>query len=112
MKKIIMNEDGSADGVEVHHYKVGEIYAKQVQLRAGRVLIGHRHDYDHLSILALGSVSVLVEGVCTVYTAPAGIGIGKGKVHEVTALKNSLWYCVHAVPEGILASQADNWLVS
>lgn len=109
---IPMNSDGSADGVDVSHFMAGEVYAKQVQLRAGRILVGHKHNYDHLSILASGAVAVTVCGKSTVYVGPTAVLIEANKVHEVAALKDSLWYCVHSVPEDTPLMHIDDSLIA
>jgi quercetin dioxygenase-like cupin family protein len=107
-----MTEDGSADGVSVQHYMAGGVYAKQAILSAGRVLHGHKHTYDHLSILASGIVAVTVHGVTTRYAGPTGIFIAANEVHQITAITNALWYCVHAVPEYLQIDQVDKTLIA
>jgi quercetin dioxygenase-like cupin family protein len=107
-----MEKDGSADGVDVKHYKVGAVYAKQVHIKAGKVLVGHEHTYDHMSILASGKVEVTVDGETTLYVGPFAIGIAAYKKHIISAISNSLWYCVHAVPEDLPIEDSDEWLVS
>jgi quercetin dioxygenase-like cupin family protein len=101
-----MEKNGSAPGVEVAHYQSGGVYAKQVKLAKGRILIGHKHKYDHLSILASGAVKVDVGGMSVIYIAPIGVHIAAGKVHEITALEKSVWYCVHSVPSDLVAQDA------
>jgi quercetin dioxygenase-like cupin family protein len=92
-----MNLDGSDDGVIVQHHYYGNVYAKEVHINAGKTLVGHKHIYDHLSILAAGSVLVEVDDVPTIHKGPTSVHIAAGKSHQVTALENSLWYCIHAV---------------
>ncbi len=59
---------------------------------------GHVHNYDHLTLLAYGSVKVDVEGNITTYEAPQMIFIAKGKRHFLEATKpNTIAYCVHAL---------------
>lgn len=59
---------------------------------------GHLHDYDHITLLASGSVNVYVEDKVTKYTAPYMIMIAKGQRHYLEALEeNTIAYCVHAL---------------
>lgn len=108
----IIGEDDNIQGLEIKHYKVGQIYTKQVKMCMGMVLKGHEHNYDHLSILASGSVAVTVDGATRVYMGPAAVGIKANKMHEITALSDALWYCVHAAPEEMPVNDVDSWLVS
>ncbi len=81
-----------------HHFSKG-VYAKEAHIAAGLCAEQHRHTYEHMSILASGIVSVEVSGETTIYVAPAVITIAADTVHKVTALKNAVWFCVHATEE-------------
>lgn len=64
----------------------------------GDVELGHSHAFDHLTLLATGSLDVTVDGVKTTFTAPHMIYIAKDKVHELVALEdNTVAYCIHAL---------------
>jgi hypothetical protein len=60
---------------------------------------GHTHHFDHVTLLAKGSVSVEVEGhPAKVFTAPTFIVIKKEHKHKFTALEDqTLYYCVFAL---------------
>lgn len=59
---------------------------------------GHTHNYDHITLLAHGSVNVNVEGNVTKYQAPQMIFVAKGKRHFLEATEpNTIAYCVHAL---------------
>lgn len=59
---------------------------------------GHEHNYDHMTLLATGSVAVHVNGQTTKFTAPHMIFIKAGQRHYVEALEdNTIAYCVHAL---------------
>ena len=84
---------------QMHHFSEG-LYAKQVELKEGSFAVQHKHNYDHLSILAKGKVRVLFEGnLSKEYTAPACINIVKDVNHAVYALEDSVWFCIHATSE-------------
>lgn len=60
----------------------------------------HKHNYDHLSILAQGKVKVLFDNdVVETYTAPACINIVKDVNHTILALEDSVWFCIHQTEE-------------
>lgn len=60
---------------------------------------GHKHNFDHVSLLTKGSVSVEIEGEKTTkFIAPAVIIISKDKMHRITALENDvMWWCIFAM---------------
>jgi hypothetical protein len=62
---------------------------------------GHSHEFDHIHLLASGSIRVDIEGHTKKYTAPAFIFIAKNARHEFTCLSDeSVGYCVHALRNG------------
>lgn len=60
---------------------------------------GHKHNFDHTTLLARGRIMVRVKGYAPkVFTAPTFIIIKKEHKHEITALDDdTLYYCVFAV---------------
>jgi quercetin dioxygenase-like cupin family protein len=83
-------------GVGIEHHFGGGVYAKETHIPAGLALTQHRHQFDHLSILASGRVRVSVDGEAREVQGPACIVIQAGKAHEVVAITDAVWYCVHA----------------
>jgi quercetin dioxygenase-like cupin family protein len=66
--------------------------------KAGDANEGHVHNYDHVTLLAHGSVRVHVDGKATDFKAPQMIFIIKGKSHFLEALEDgTIAYCVHAL---------------
>lgn len=78
-----------------HHFG-GGVYAKEAVIAAGSVLVQHKHTFDHLSILAAGTVEVLVDGMRSELTGPACLTIKANKHHGVKALTDVVWFCIHA----------------
>ncbi len=65
---------------------------------------GHKHNHDHLSLLATGKVIVEVEGYePKEFTAPTFVIIRKGKEHKITALEDrTTWFCLfNHIPDGL-----------
>jgi len=80
----------------ITHFFSSGVYAKETRIPAGHVLVQHAHKHDHLSILAQGSVEVLVDGEKQVLHAPACVTIEANRHHGVKSLTDAIWYCVHA----------------
>lgn len=78
---------------------VKNLWTRQMYFaKAGDANEGHVHNYDHITLLAYGSVRVHVEGNVTEFTAPQMIYIQAGKSHFIEALKDgTVAYCVHAL---------------
>lgn len=60
---------------------------------------GHKHHFDHISILSKGTVEVSVNGAENkVFTAPCFIVIKKDHNHVFKALTDDVfWFCVFAL---------------
>jgi hypothetical protein len=60
---------------------------------------GHKHKFDHVSLLTHGKVKVEIEGhPPKEFTAPTFIVIRKEHKHKITALEHgTVWYCVFAL---------------
>lgn len=80
----------------IKHHFGGGVYAKEALIPAGVIATQHVHKFDHLSVLASGTVVVDVEGVSTEYTGPACLLIEAGKLHSVRAITPAVWFCIHA----------------
>jgi quercetin dioxygenase-like cupin family protein len=81
-----------------HHFS-DNLYAKECFFPKGSQLIQHKHNYDHLSILAKGKVVVLYDQKEEVVEAPACLNIEANKHHGVLALEDCVWFCIHATNE-------------
>lgn len=86
-------------GVGIVHHFVGGLYAKETHIPAGTKLTQHVHAFDHLSALMQGCVIVSVDGKRTLHDAPMLMTIKAGKAHEVTAVTDVVWACLHATSE-------------
>lgn len=79
---------------------IGNIWVRQNYLeKAGDTIGGHIHYFDHVSLLAKGSVEVSIDGgEPHRFDAPTFIVIRKQHRHQITALEDDTsWYCVFAV---------------
>lgn len=89
----------------------GNLYMRQMRFEKGDVEHQHCHTYDHLTLLATGSLKLTVDGVDCIVKAPTAIKVLANKEHRLEALEdNTLAYCVHALrdaqTEEVLPPQA------
>jgi len=79
--------------------EVANLWSRMMLFRtAGDTEQGHSHPFDHLTLLAKGSMRVTVNGVATNFSAPHMVYIQKDKTHELVALENeTLAFCIHAL---------------
>lgn len=82
--------------MDINHYFGGGVYAKETLIPAGQILVQHKHEHDHLSVLASGTVEMQVDGVKSRLQGPACITIKAGAHHGVRTLTDVVWYCIHA----------------
>jgi hypothetical protein len=76
--------------VKMHHFE-----------RAGMVFEGHAHVFDHITLLATGSVLMKHDNGQQQFKAPHLIVTPKGIKHEFVSLEpNTLFCCVHAIRDG------------
>lgn len=78
-----------------HHFSTG-LYARKHEVKKGGFVQTHKHNYDHMSILAQGRALVTVDFQTRELVAPAVIEIKAGKTHRITAVEDLVWFCIHA----------------
>ena len=93
------NEGFAEHGIGLSHYFSSGVYAKQIDIPAGKVLQQHVHSFDHLSILASGTVIVRADGKVNEFTGTAALTIRAGISHEVQSVTDAVWFCIHATEE-------------
>ncbi len=89
---------------EQSEYKIaGNVFVLRKSLPTGGMKIaGHKHTYDHVTLLATGSVVMrrLGEMDGETFTAPKLIVTPAGIEHEFEALEPSILCCIHAIRDG------------
>jgi len=84
---------------EVEWYIDERIFVKQMLMdKAGIYVPKHKHDYDHCSMLATGSVRVWHDDkLVGDFKAPKPLTVKAGIFHTYMSLEpNTLVYCIHA----------------
>jgi quercetin dioxygenase-like cupin family protein len=78
------------------------VWVRMMHLRkAGDEIQGHRHTFDHITLLARGSVKMEHDLGSKEYKAPFLIITPKGIAHKFTALEDQcLLCCIHAIRDG------------
>lgn len=81
---------------------VANLFSRQMHFKnAGDTERGHTHPFDHLTLLAAGSLRVTVNGDTTDFKAPHMIYIKAEHMHKLVALEdNTVAYCIHALRDG------------
>lgn len=101
-KTALINNSFDADLGIKHHFS-DSVYAKQMHLPKGHVALSHKHKYSHLSVLADGECVLyrVINGetVETRHKAPEVINIPAGIEHQVEAIEDVTWLCIHATTE-------------
>lgn len=96
----------------------GNIFIRPNELpKKGDTIEGHKHDFDHTTIVYTGAVHVLAkypdgstrEGD---FAAPAHFLVRKGIEHTITATEpNTVFWCVysHRTPQGEVSHENTGW---
>ena len=107
-------------GCDVQHgeWASGNIFIRPVTLaKAGDVMDGHEHEFDHTTIVFTGRVHI--HATCKEgcdkegeFSAPSHALIRKDWRHTITALEdNTVFWCVysHTTPQGEISQVYDGW---
>jgi len=87
----------------VHRF-ADNVYAREILLPAGTIVIGKIHRYGHLNIITKGHVSVLTEDGVEELSAPLTFVSKPGTKRVVFAHEDTVWTTIH----GISPSEAGN----
>ena len=81
---------------------VANLFSRMMHFKkAGDFEQGHAHEFDHLTLLATGSLKVIANDEETIFKSPNMIYIHKDVHHELIALEdNTVAYCIHALRDG------------
>lgn len=97
----------------------GNIFIRPNELpEVGNRIDGHRHNFDHTTIVIRGAVDVVVRGDEGVVLGEGHFAAGEhflvkaGLEHEITATEpNTLFHCVyaHRTPQGDVVQEYTGW---
>jgi hypothetical protein len=77
---------------------VDGIYAREMFVRQGCVVIGAIHKHEHVSFLMSGHLTVVSENGTSEHRAPDVIVAGPGVKRIAYAHEDTIWYNVHGNP--------------
>lgn len=100
MTKIAAERLEPVDLPEVEFAMADGIFIKQMAMdRAGIIVPQHAHSYDHVSMLAAGSVRLWRDGeLVGDFIAPMPIHISAGTKHKFMSLEpGTVVYCIHRI---------------
>lgn len=90
----------------VHHFS-RNVYAREMHVQKGVLLVGKIHKHQNLNILSAGEVSVLsVDGVKRV-KAPYTFVASPGAKRVIYAHEDAVWTTIHGTPEQDVARIED-----
>jgi quercetin dioxygenase-like cupin family protein len=77
----------------------GNVYLRQHILNSGESVQGHKHYYDHVTLITQGKIVVEIEGHNPKeFCAPNFVVINKDIKHTITALEdNTMYFCIFAL---------------
>ena len=77
------------------HRFANNVYAREILLPAGTLVIGKIHKHAHLNIITVGRVAVLTEFGVDEFTAPHTFISKAGTKRVVYAYENTVWTTIH-----------------
>lgn len=112
--------NGKPDCGGVDEFVSGNIFVRpNALLPKGHVINGHKHTFDHTTIVFMGSIHVKMIGndgkiIEKDFKAPAHFLVKAGVEHEIKALEdNTTYWCVFSIrdSEGRVVQEYDGWHV-
>lgn len=93
-KVLTVAELAAAGVAKTFHFSDG-LVAVHYHLPAGTAIGTHVHPYGHLSVLATGKVRLTADGTSLIVSGPNCLDIRQGMEHEIFAIEDAHWYCIH-----------------
>lgn len=101
--------DGEQIDTKTQFYATDDTIARRMDLPKGGRAASHKHRYDHISIVTAvvpgDVVTVIADGIKSNYQSGDCIALPKGVEHEILALEDIKWFCVHSSTEKDPAKQ-------
>ena len=92
----------------MRHTFVNGVYAREMRILAGTLIVGRIHKHAHLNFIQRGRALVLTEDGFRHVTAPYYFVSEPGTKRVVFAVEDTLWVTIHPTRETeVLAAEAD-----
>lgn len=76
----------------------GNVFVRSWSMQRGQSGPSHKHTFDHMTIVTRGKVRVDIEGGSSFQVTEGGFfPVPKEQEHQVTALEDSVFWCVFAI---------------
>lgn len=82
----------------VHRFSDG-LYARELTIPAGHIIIGHRHRHETMNILLRGKIRVMIDGRTRELSAPHVVMSAAGTRKVAYAVEETVWLNVHPNPD-------------
>ena len=94
-----IKENGELIDIEVKHYFSKGVYAREMPMKKGELVVGKIHKHENFNILSKGKVSVLsIDGIKIVEAPYAFVG-SAGTKRVIYAHEDSVWTVMHGTDE-------------
>lgn len=96
----IRHTPGNTDDIcpVTHHFAPG-LYAREILLPAGTIIVGKIHRHAHVNTISMGRVVVATEFGTTEMAAPCTFVSKPGTKRAVVALEDTIWTTYHPTDE-------------
>ena len=84
---------------QLTHYFADGIYARELFLPAGALLVGKIHKTTHINIISKGKISVATENGSEIIEAPATIVSPPGTKRAGYVIEDTVWTTIHGSHE-------------
>lgn len=85
----------NAKALQVTHHLLNGLYAREIFLPAGTLLTGKIHNFDHLSVLSAGDVSVMTDDGIVRIKAPFTWPSKAGTKRLIYVHSDTIWTTFH-----------------
>lgn len=96
--------------IETKHYFSLGVYAREIYIPAGAIVVGKLHKHQNLNILTKGVIEVLVDDEIKTLVAPCVVVSPPGTKRIARALEDCIWITVHGTHETDLAKIEDYFI--
>lgn len=93
----------------VHHFSK-DVYARELHIPAGTILIGEIHKFKNLNILSKGKIQVSTEDGLIEIEAPFTVVSPEGTKRVARALTNCIWTTIHGTNETDIAKIENHFI--
>jgi len=87
------------DGLPLTHIFSNGIYAREIYMPSGFIVIGHVHNTTHINIVSTGRALVYMDGVMVEVMAPFTFESKAGCRKVLYILEDMFWTTIHATDE-------------